>query len=145
MLRQKSCTGFYVFCVNICYSACRAHRQMCWVKALGCPQKQQGVRGYVSSRVINSSYALQNVRMALTIPYCLLCAARRAAGTLRGFDEFVNMVLDDVTEYEVAADGSRTATKLDSILLNGSNVACLVPGSSPEDAAGRGIGPKSSA
>lgn len=66
-------------------------------------------------------------------------------GTLRGFDEFVNMVLDDVTEYEVAADGSRTATKLDSILLNGSNVACLVPGSSPEDAAGRGIGPKASA
>jgi U6 snRNA-associated Sm-like protein LSm5 len=49
-------------------------------------------------------------------------------GTLRGFDEFVNMVLEDVTEYDTAADGSRKSTKLDSILLNGSNVACLVPG-----------------
>jgi U6 snRNA-associated Sm-like protein LSm5 len=28
-------------------------------------------------------------------------------GTLRGFDEFVNMVLDDVVEYEITAAGKR--------------------------------------
>jgi len=53
-------------------------------------------------------------------------------GILRGYDEYVNMVLDDVTEYEVGLDGKRT-TKLDSILLSGSNIAILVPGGSPAD------------
>jgi len=48
-------------------------------------------------------------------------------GTLQGFDDFVNMVLDDVTEYEVTADGVRE-NKLSQILLNGNNVAMLVPG-----------------
>jgi len=48
-------------------------------------------------------------------------------GTLRGFDEFVNMVLEDVVEYEQTAHG-RKETKLDQILLNGANVAMLVPG-----------------
>ena len=31
-------------------------------------------------------------------------------GTLRGFDEFVNMVLDDVVEYEITAAGKREVT-----------------------------------
>jgi hypothetical protein len=81
------------------------------------------------------------------LPRCVHCLplAPPHAGTLRGFDEFVNMVLDDVTVYEVAADGSRKASKLDSMLLNGSNVVTLVPGSSPEEAAERGIGPKPAA
>ena len=48
-------------------------------------------------------------------------------GTLRGFDDYVNMVLDDVTEYETTADGLRK-TALKQILLNGNNVAMLVPG-----------------
>jgi len=42
------------------------------------------------------------------------------------------MVLDDVTEYEVSADGN-TTTKLETILLNGNNVAMLVPGGPPDD------------
>ena len=49
-------------------------------------------------------------------------------GTLSGFDTFVNMVLSDVTEFERAADGSLAELKYDSILLNGNNVALLVPG-----------------
>lgn len=49
-------------------------------------------------------------------------------GMLRGFDEFVNMVLDDVTEYEQTEDGLQKR-KLDQILLNGNNVCMLVPGS----------------
>ena len=56
---------------------------------------------------------------------------KEVVGTLRGFDEFVNMVLDDVTEYVVTARG-REKTKLDQILLNGNNVAMMVPGGDPE-------------
>ena len=56
---------------------------------------------------------------------------KEVVGTLRGFDEYVNMVLDDVTEYVVTARG-REKTKLDQILLNGNNVAMMVPGGGPE-------------
>ena len=54
---------------------------------------------------------------------------KEIVGTLRGFDDYVNMVLEDVTEYEITAEGKRV-TKLDTILLNGNNVA-LVPRSPP--------------
>jgi U6 snRNA-associated Sm-like protein LSm5 len=47
---------------------------------------------------------------------------------LCGFDTFVNMVLDDVTEFERNADGSLLQIHHDTILLNGNNVAMLVPG-----------------
>ncbi|KAM0690470.1 hypothetical protein Q7P36_009237 [Cladosporium allicinum] len=40
------------------------------------------------------------------------------SGTLLGFDDFVNMVLEDVTEY----DYSGATTKLPKILLNGNNI-----------------------
>lgn len=50
---------------------------------------------------------------------------KEIVGTLRGFDDYVNMVLDDVVEYEMSAEGMRK-TKLNQILLNGSNVAILV-------------------
>eukprot|EP00854_Cymbomonas_tetramitiformis_P012582 gene12582-14866_t len=53
-------------------------------------------------------------------------------GTLRGFDVYVNMVLEDVTEYEDTPEGRRV-TKLDQILLNGNNIAVLVPGGGPEE------------
>lgn len=56
---------------------------------------------------------------------------KELVGTLRGFDVYVNMVLEDVTEYEHTPEGSRV-TKLDQILLNGNNIAVLVPGGSPE-------------
>ncbi|KAF3336879.1 U6 snRNA-associated Sm-like protein LSm5 [Carex littledalei] len=47
---------------------------------------------------------------------------KELVGTLRGFDVYVNMVLEDVTEYEITAEGRRI-TKLDQILLNGNNIA----------------------
>ena len=56
---------------------------------------------------------------------------KELVGTLRGFDDYVNMVLDDVVEYEITSEG-RTSTKLDQILLNGNNIALLVPGGDPE-------------
>jgi U6 snRNA-associated Sm-like protein LSm5 len=59
---------------------------------------------------------------------------RELVGTLRGFDEFVNMVLEDVTEYEDTPDGIIKHLR-DRILLNGNNVCMLVPGADgPEKA-----------
>ncbi|KAG8997279.1 RNA-binding protein lsm5 [Tulasnella sp. JGI-2019a] len=59
---------------------------------------------------------------------------REFTGTLLGFDDFVNMVLEDVTEYEITSEG-RKATKLAQTLLNGNNICMLIPGSSgPEQA-----------
>lgn len=59
---------------------------------------------------------------------------KEIVGTLKGYDVYVNMVLEDVTEYSSTATG-KVATKLDKILLNGNNIALLVPGGSPEDSA----------
>lgn len=58
--------------------------------------------------------------------------AQEQVGTLRGFDVYVNMVLEDVTEYEDTPEG-RKVTKLDQILLNGNNIAVLVPGGGGAD------------
>eukprot|EP00953_Heterococcus_sp_UTEX-ZZ885_P033377 17359-Heterococcus_DN1.PRE.4 len=56
---------------------------------------------------------------------------KELAGTLRGFDDYVNMVLEDVTEYEADADGVKHEVHLEQVLLNGNNVALLVPGGDP--------------
>jgi U6 snRNA-associated Sm-like protein LSm5 len=53
---------------------------------------------------------------------------KELVGTLSGFDEYVNMVLEDVIEFETNPDGSIAQIKLDQILLNGNNIALLVPG-----------------
>mmetsp|Transcript_8700 Transcript_8700/g.12943 ORF Transcript_8700/g.12943 Transcript_8700/m.12943 type:complete len:94 (-) Transcript_8700:332-613(-) len=57
---------------------------------------------------------------------------KEVCGILKGYDDYVNMVLDDVVEYEFSPEGKRV-TKLDSILLNGSNISILVPGASPPE------------
>lgn len=46
-------------------------------------------------------------------------------GTLLGFDDFVNMLLEDVTESEATPEGRRV-TKLDQILLNGNNITMVM-------------------
>lgn len=89
---------------------------------------------------------------------------KELVGTLRGFDEFVNMVscqqtfslfnalrsssdcrtrtlfavqvMEDVVEYEQTPDGV-VKKKLDQILLNGNNICLLVPGSNGPEEAGR--------
>ncbi|KAI9739535.1 MAG: RNA-binding protein lsm5 [Cirrosporium novae-zelandiae] len=48
------------------------------------------------------------------------------SGTLLGFDDYVNMVLEDVTEF----DYTGAQNKLPKILLNGNNICMLIPGSS---------------
>lgn len=57
---------------------------------------------------------------------------KEIVGTLLGFDDFVNMVLEDVTEYEVLPEGKRI-TKLEQILLNGNNITMMVPGGEGPD------------
>ncbi|GCB77539.1 hypothetical protein scyTo_0020005 [Scyliorhinus torazame] len=54
---------------------------------------------------------------------------KEIVGTLLGFDDFVtlDMVLEDVTEFEITPEGRRI-TKLDQILLNGNNITMLIPG-----------------
>ncbi|XP_006894126.1 PREDICTED: U6 snRNA-associated Sm-like protein LSm5-like [Elephantulus edwardii] len=53
--------------------------------------------------------------------------AKEFIGTLLCFDDFVNMVLEDVTELEIMPGGKRI-TKLEQILFNGNNITVLVPG-----------------
>lgn len=50
---------------------------------------------------------------------------KEIVGTLLGFDDFVNMLLEDVTESEATPEGRRV-TKLDQILLNGSNITMVL-------------------
>ncbi|KAI9461823.1 like-Sm ribonucleoprotein, partial [Boletus coccyginus] len=57
---------------------------------------------------------------------------REFTGTLLGFDDFVNMVLEDVTEYEMTPQG-RKKTQLAQTLLNGNNICMLIPGSAGPD------------
>ncbi|KAF7310828.1 U6 snRNA-associated Sm-like protein LSm5 [Mycena chlorophos] len=57
---------------------------------------------------------------------------REFTGTLLGFDDFVNMVLEDVTEYETTPQG-RTKKSLEQTLLNGNNICMLIPGSEGPD------------
>ncbi|TXT03817.1 hypothetical protein VHUM_04338 [Vanrija humicola] len=52
---------------------------------------------------------------------------REFTGTLMGFDDYVNMVLKDVKEYEVTPNGV-VETDLGQTLLNGNNIAMLIPG-----------------
>ncbi|XP_041050324.1 U6 snRNA-associated Sm-like protein LSm5 [Carcharodon carcharias] len=48
-------------------------------------------------------------------------------GTLLGFDDFVNILLEDITQFEITPQGRRI-TKLDQISLNGNNITVLIPG-----------------
>ncbi|ODN79998.1 hypothetical protein L202_03864 [Cryptococcus amylolentus CBS 6039] len=59
--------------------------------------------------------------------WVLMKNEREFSGTLMGFDDFVNMVLKDVKEYEVTKEGIKE-TDLGDTLLNGNNIAMLIPG-----------------
>ncbi|BAM39303.1 uncharacterized protein TOT_010000762 [Theileria orientalis strain Shintoku] len=57
---------------------------------------------------------------------------KEITGTLRGFDDYMNMVLEDVVDYTYTAEGVRT-TELPDALVNGNYIAMLVPGGKPDD------------
>ena len=51
------------------------------------------------------------------------------SGTLKGFDVYVNCVLEDAIEYDRDQESGKETTKnLESILLNGNNICMIVPG-----------------
>ena len=54
-------------------------------------------------------------------------------GKLRGFDEYLNLIMDDVKEYQFAGQGGKRVliSQLDSMLLNGSHICMLIPGDEP--------------
>ncbi|CEP02676.1 unnamed protein product (mitochondrion) [Plasmodiophora brassicae] len=56
---------------------------------------------------------------------------KEIVGKLRGFDDYVNMVLDDAIEYETTPEGRR-AQMIEQCLINGNNVCILVPGGGPD-------------
>jgi len=64
--------------------------------------------------------------------WVLMKGDREFVGKLVGFDIYVNMVLQDVTEIERTPEGV-ALSKLDQILLNGNSVAMMVPGGKPDD------------
>lgn len=66
--------------------------------------------------------------------WIILKGDREFVGTLRGFDDYVNMVLEDVIEYEHTPQGETNKIRLDQILLNGNNICMLVPGSDGPEA-----------
>lgn len=57
---------------------------------------------------------------------------KEIVGTLKGFDDFVNMILEDVTEYTITSAG-KNINKVNSLLLNGNNICLLVPGGDHHD------------
>ena len=64
--------------------------------------------------------------------WVLMKGEKEMVGILRGFDVYVNMVLEDVTEYEMTANRRVETGRMEQILLSGNNIAMLVPGGLPE-------------
>ncbi|KAJ1660242.1 RNA-binding protein lsm5 [Dispira simplex] len=59
--------------------------------------------------------------------WVIMRSDREFVGTLSGFDDYVNMVLENVTEFEQTPEGYHK-NQLEQILLNGNNICMLVPG-----------------
>ncbi|OAL53323.1 U6 snRNA-associated Sm-like protein-like protein LSm5 [Pyrenochaeta sp. DS3sAY3a] len=61
--------------------------------------------------------------------WVIMNGGKEFVGTLVGFDDYVNMVLEGVTEIDSA---ERLRTSLPKILLNGNNICMMVPGGDGE-------------
>ena len=58
-------------------------------------------------------------------------------GTLRGFDEYLNMIMEGVKEFVYAGAGSERVlvSEHSSLLLNGAHICLMVPGENKQLAA----------
>ena len=88
----------------------------------------------MSSRIL----PLELIDKAIGSPIWILMRGQtEITGILRGFDDYVNLVLDDAVEYSPDPRDKNQIVKKElkaEILLNGNHVAVLVPGSKgPED------------
>ena len=68
--------------------------------------------------------------------WVLMQGNREFYGLLRGFDEYMNIVMDDVKVYEdQGAAGRRILVNkggnIESMLLNGSHICMIIPGDQP--------------
>ena len=66
--------------------------------------------------------------------WILMQSDKEFYGTLRGFDEYLNIVLDDVKEYTDNGSGGKRVLvngNIESMLLNGSHVSMIIPGDTP--------------
>jgi len=57
---------------------------------------------------------------------------REYVGTLRGVDEYTNVILQDCVEYERLADTNTRQTRHKTILVNGNSVDAIVRGGKTE-------------
>ncbi|RKP01286.1 hypothetical protein CXG81DRAFT_26047 [Caulochytrium protostelioides] len=60
--------------------------------------------------------------------WVLMSNSREYVGTLLGFDDFVNMVLENVTEYYTPPNGEREVAQMQQILLSSHQIAMFIPG-----------------
>ncbi|KAL7506342.1 hypothetical protein ACHAXN_003640 [Cyclotella atomus] len=86
----------------------------------------------------NRILPLELIDKAIGSPIWILMRGQtEITGILRGFDDYVNLVLDDAVEYSPDPRDKNQVLKKElkaEILLNGNHVAVLVPGSKgPED------------
>ncbi|KAF2876117.1 hypothetical protein BDV95DRAFT_602140 [Massariosphaeria phaeospora] len=89
------------------------------------------------ARPVQTSAELDNVLPLELIEKCLgsqiwiiMGGGKQFFGKLVGFDDYVNMVIEDVTERDdneerKGRDSSKTHSK---ILLNGNNICMMIPG-----------------
>jgi U6 snRNA-associated Sm-like protein LSm5 len=72
-----------------------------------------------------SVYPLELVDAAIgTRVWIILRGAREFCGLLRGFDNYVNLFLEDVDEYTYTEEGVETQ-HIDQMFLNGSQICVL--------------------
>ncbi len=86
----------------------------------------------------NRILPLELIDKAIGSPIWILMRGQtELTGILRGFDDYVNLVLDDAVEYSPDPRDKSIVVKKElkaEILLNGNHVAVLVPGGAgPED------------
>ncbi|AAS54620.1 AGR130Wp [Eremothecium gossypii ATCC 10895] len=73
---------------------------------------------------------LEIIDRAINQPiWVLLTSNREFTGTLVGFDDFVNVVIEDVVEYD--APDRAVKRHPGRMLLSGNNITVLVPGGKP--------------
>lgn len=79
---------------------------------------------------------LELVDKCIGLPvWIVMCNDQEFSGILLGFDDFVNVVLKDATEYSAGSP----PVKLPKVLLHGRNVTMLIPGSVDGPAAPRSL------